>query len=144
MKSVWKMTRFDGYDVPILAPVEDEATKYARAGEGQEFVLDLSIKRSAKQLKLFHILLNFVVFHSDNFATVDALKIHLKLKLGHYKAFIQHNGQLGLKPKSLNVDEMEQVEFQEFFNNAMDIIFNEFVPTFNDQTELEFWRKVNQ
>lgn len=78
--------------------------------------------------KLF-VMLDFVRHHSpvaSRYLNSDDLLDEVKLLTGHYETKYRADGTPWPKPKSIAFDKMDQNEFQEFYNAALDVIWMTF------------------
>jgi hypothetical protein len=84
--------------------------------------------RSGKQHRLYWALLQKVVENHPYYATADALSIWLKVRLGFVVDVVLHDGTVHYRTKSIAFEKMDQVEFNEFFNLAVDVLVTEVLP----------------
>lgn len=87
----------------------------------QLFDIQAVSERSPQHHKLYWSVLNNVVKSTKRWATSAHLHDDLKMLCGYYRTVInQANGGVYYVPDSIAFDKMDQSEFSEFFENAME------------------------
>lgn len=72
----------------------------------------------------------------DKYPKVENLLDALKDATGHVEMFRKVDGEMLTKPKSINFESMDQAAFEEFYNQAVEIIATRIVPHL-DREDLE-------
>ncbi len=75
----------------------------------------------------FFAMLRFVRFNmpehlTDAYRNEEQLLDEIKLKVGHSETRYRMDGTEWAKPKSINFESMDQNEFNEFYNRALDVV----------------------
>jgi len=87
----------------------------------QLFNIQAVSERSPQHHKLYWSALNNVVKSTKRWATTSHLHDDLKMLCGYYRTVInQANGGVYYVPDSIAFDKMNQSEFKEYFENAME------------------------
>ncbi len=111
-----------------LIPIDDASVKaVSKIKIGYDIFCEYKPRRNYKNHKRFFSLLQGVVANQEYYKNVDNLLDVIKLKTGHYKTVVSHNGEALYIPESISFHSMSENEFQEFFSNAIDVLL-EFMP----------------
>lgn len=78
--------------------------------------------------RLFFALLNLVFENQERYASVEHLLTALKVQLGHCDTIILGDGEVVYCPKSISFSKMDQDEFATFYDKAVDVICQHFLP----------------
>jgi hypothetical protein len=65
--------------------------------------------------------------NQDKYDTKKHLITEIKLRAGHYEDHLTLRGVIIYVPKSLSFDECDQVEFDEFYDKAVNVCLKYFV-----------------
>jgi hypothetical protein len=95
-------------------------------GEGVDLEVNISRKRSLPQLRLYWSILGKVVEATDAYPTAEHLHDAIKLELGYVRPIRKIDGSLRFLPDSVALHEMEQPDFQVYFDRAMQLIAQTF------------------
>lgn len=75
-----------------------------------------------------------LVFNNqDKYDTIESMVTEIKLRVGHYEEHMTVKGTLIYVPKSISFDEMDQLEFDEFYSKAVNCCLKYFVPGDNQE-----------
>ena len=111
-----------------VIPIDDKAVDVvSKTPIGEDILVDYKKKRNLGNHKRLFSMLQGVVANSDHYQTVDNLLDILKLKTGHFKTVVGHDGLKYYVPKSIDFASMDEDEFKEFFSRSIDVIL-EFTP----------------
>jgi len=104
-----------------LSPVSAyDAEAIGRYPDGTQFDMVARTKRSHPQLRLYWVVLGNAVKATGRWPTAEKLHEGLKMDLGRTEAVYNLRGKIvGLKPDSIALDKMTQLEFQAYFDEAM-------------------------
>lgn len=98
---------------------------------GKDYRVSIKEAREGKLHQKFFAILNQIVEMSDLYTgkskslAVEELLTMLKFKSGHYEVFIEKNGVNFVRPKSISYKEMDNVEFEAFYQTATGVIVKE-------------------
>ena len=131
MKGVWRKT------IGGLKPVDPLAEEiYNGLPLNAEVMAEITRPRSIQHHKLFFALLKIVLDNQEHYKSIDALLIAFKVALGHCDAVTLRTGQVAYVPKSIAFSKMGQHEFKAFWDGAVNIIVERFLPGI-DKADLE-------
>lgn len=103
----------------------------ARIPDGTPVKVKVTVPRNIKHHRKFFALLN-LVFDSQPepkmFATVDGLLDALKIATGHVREFRDLHGNMHIVPSSISIGAMDQLKFEEFYNQAVNVILERVLP----------------
>lgn len=114
-----------GVFIPSLP--EDEI-KISKIKSGTIIEAEIKCPRNSKFHRKFFALLQVVLDGAD-YDNVNQILILLKFKLGHYDKIENTNGKIIYSPKSISFASMDNIEFQQFYNQAVDKIISDFLPS---------------
>lgn len=134
----------------ILRPYDKtDAEQVAKMREGEVYRVKVSMPRNIKFHKKFFALLALVF---DNLPeeipaktpdgqpiqirTIDELLWHIKMQVGHYTQKVTLGGKVIYEADSISFAAMDEAQFSEFYNAAVDVIMKYFLPETNAE-ELE-------
>jgi len=119
------LKKASGCLIPSL-PQDEE--KLARWHYGE--VLEVTIKkpRNSAFHRKFFALINVVFDNQDKYDNQAELLTEIKLKCGHYHEHITTKGEIVYVPKSISFANMGELEFEEFYSKAIDVVLKYFMP----------------
>lgn len=123
MAELFLTRRPDGSFIP-LPESEQEA---AQVVPGEIIRVKWSRPRALWRHRKFFALLQVVIDNQEFFVNTDQLLIDLKIRLGHVDLFIRQNGEVVYQPKSIAFANMDEAEFQKFYNNVLTVVVREYV-----------------
>lgn len=103
----------------------------AKVPNGTSVRAVLTIPRNIKHHRLLFALLNTVYEaqpHPKRFPTVYHVLDALKEATGHVEEYIDIQGNIKFKPKSIDFANMCQIEFSQWFESAVDVILQYVLP----------------
>jgi len=105
----------------LLSPASQfDAEELARHPNGTEFDLVARTKRSHPQLRLYWKALTLAVEATGRWPSREALHVALKINCGIVAPILNLKGQVtGMQANSTALDQMSQVEFQDYFEKSM-------------------------
>tara|TARA_R100000900_G_scaffold116787_3_gene91748 strand:- start:967 stop:1386 length:420 start_codon:yes stop_codon:yes gene_type:complete len=115
----------------------DEASQQAlsRLKADGYVVAHISQPRNLKHHRLFYALMRKVFENQERFKTIDEMIIAIKVGIKHCDQYPLKNGNVCYIPKSISFEKMEQLEFNEFFDRAINLIIKDIIPN-TDKKEL--------
>ena len=113
---------------PVLRPC-DEVGERALKQIGQGTVVTCSVKqpRNVQHHRLFFALVSKVFENQEYFKSVEQLVAALKIAIGHVDVIQTKRGTFTI-PKSISFAKMDQAQFSEFYERAVDFVVSEVVP----------------
>lgn len=110
----------------LLPSLPEDAEALASIANGEVIEIEFKAPRNGKFHRKFFALLGVVVDGTD-YDNVEQILHLLKLKLGHYENIINTNGKVVYFPKSISFAKMNQIEFERFYNQSVNIILRDFL-----------------
>ena len=95
---------------------------------GECIVFEVKKNRNYQFHKKVFGLLNMVFENQDKYTNFEDFFVEVKLRTGHYKEHTTIKDTIMYIPKSVAFDEMDEVEFAQFFNKAIDFCLKHFAP----------------
>jgi hypothetical protein len=130
-KGVWIKT------IGGLKPADALAEEtYSQLPLGTEVYAEVSRPRSLGHHKKFFALLKLILENQDHYKTVDEVLIALKVATGHCYPAETRTGIKVMVPKSIAFSKMDQLAFQKFWDNVVEVVIVKFLPGVN-RHELE-------
>lgn len=94
--------------------------------EGVDLEVNIKRRRSHPQLKKYWAGLSRIVKATEKWPTAKHLHDAIKLELGYVTPVYKFNGTRIYMPDSIALDEMDQAEFNEFFERATKLLIETF------------------
>ena len=105
-----------------LLPHTDEAVNaIKKVPVGECILVEWKPRRNIKFHKKYYALLNAVLPNQDHYKTVELLHESVKFRAGYFDTLITHKGEKFLKAKSISFSSMDEVEFNMFYQRALDV-----------------------
>jgi hypothetical protein len=115
-----------------LFPVDDDGVDLMKGIRGgREVTADIRQPRNPGHHRLYWAIIKFIRMHSPVLAGFPQERIHIALKFaaGHTETMVDiATGKVVHVVKSIMWDEMDQTEFTRFFDDAMQIVTNRWMP----------------
>ena len=95
--------------------------------------------RNLKHHQKYWVALSYIAQNMENQLSKEALHEAIKLLSGHVIPVKTTSGVLAI-PSTINFSKMNQMDFEKFYNRAMDVVSSEFLPFIKDiyiQRQLE-------
>lgn len=83
--------------------------------------------RDTVQHNKFWLLVQTVWENQERFKTTEALAEEIKIKLGYVDSYEVSGDRVVVRTKSISFYEMDQLEFDEFYNKAVEFICTELI-----------------
>ena len=110
-----------------LCPADDiQREEFQKIPMNDNVMVEIKKARHPQHHRLFFALLNLTIHNTEDFPSVDLLLTWLKIKLGHVETVIWEEGKTYYVPKSISFTSMDQMEFREFFDRAIDVIVQKY------------------
>jgi hypothetical protein len=88
----------------------------------------ITMPRSLPRHRFYWVLLGIVAENQDRWRTAEDLHTAIKVKLGYIEDFHLIDGSLLIRPRSTNFDSMDEIEFREYLDRALEVICTEIIP----------------
>jgi hypothetical protein len=113
----------------VLRPADDLAAEDMTAlKEGKRLLVTVTHARSLQQHRLFFAMLRKVAQSTPTPLSEAALLSWVKVKTGHVETLPLGFGQVYQAPASIAWDKMDQREFRQFFDRAVELILTDICP----------------
>lgn len=130
---VWLVKRPDG----LLEPMSDKDKEFLSAlAAGEIGKFSFSKPRNGKHHRKGMALLQYVFDNQDRYTAFDTFLIEVKIATGLVTPYITGEGQLLYIVGSISFDKMGEPEFCQWKNEAVNQIFNRFIPEM-DQKDID-------
>jgi hypothetical protein len=118
-----------------LIPADDQAqAEFKRLDVGRVVYVEIKAVRNPKQHRMLFAALNMMVEHAE-FPTVDSALLALKLATGHVDYItIDKDGTQHMVPKSINYANMTKGDWEPWFDSALKVIAEKWLPGVTSDT----------
>lgn len=99
---------------------------------GKQVSATLRLARNVKHHRKFFAMLGVIYENQTRYPTSSHLLAVIKILTGHYDVF-PVRGKETFFVKSINFAAMDQIEFESFYNHAVNIILQEIIPGLDKQ-----------
>ncbi|HQC63267.1 MAG TPA: DUF1367 family protein [Candidatus Marinimicrobia bacterium] len=107
----------------VLAPFDDaDAQRMAKIKTNEVVRAEITKPRNLLFHKKFMALVRLVFENQERYNSIEDLLVEFKLKVGHYKEHITTDGKIVYVPKSISFSQMDEYEFNEFYNKALNVL----------------------
>ena len=125
-----------------LRPADEQCeTWLGKIANGDCIMVDARKPRNIQHHRKLFALLNLVVENIDQSITVEMLLGIIKLRTGYCDVIQTAKGEIAL-PKSIAFESMDQTQFSEFYDKAVDFIIQEILPVSRAELESEILEMV--
>lgn len=88
---------------------------------GNHYKCDIRRARNPDHHRKGFALINLIFHSQEKYRTIEDLLVELKLQTGWYREHIRANGELIYVPKSISFADMDQLEFEAFYETLIDV-----------------------
>ena len=107
----------------VLAPFDDaDAQRMAKIKTNEVVRAEITKPRNLLFHKKFMALVRLVFENQERYNSIEDLLVEFKLKVGNYKEHITTDGKIVYVPKSISFSQMDEYEFNEFYNKALNVL----------------------
>ncbi len=117
-----------------LRPVDTQGeAALQKVGEGSLVSVEMKRPRNVKHLRLFMALLHMVYENQDRYDSFESFRTAFTIAMGWFDSVFLPDGTVGLTPKSISFAAMDQTAFDVFFNDAVNLVCNRWLPTVTNE-----------
>ncbi len=98
---------------------------------GEAVTVEVKKARNIKHHRLYWKLMEVVFHNQEYYRSKEELSDAFKLAVGHSETMRGPKGSLYQKPKSISFAKMDQAQFNEFFNKAVNFMCSDVIPGLN-------------
>jgi len=118
--------RLEKHGEVLIPSLPDDELALKSIKRGQIVEIELKRPRNAKFHKKFFALIG-IVLENTEYDTSEQILHLIKLKLGYYETIINTNGKVIYIPKSISFSSMDNDDFNNFYNKAVNIVLRDFL-----------------
>ncbi|MCP4651164.1 MAG: DUF1367 family protein [PVC group bacterium] len=101
---------------------------------GQTYTAEIWKPRDQIKHRKFFVLINQVVFpNQEKYDSKEALRREITLRCGYYNIHTTIKGKEIYMVKSIAFNKMDDIEFEELYSKAIDVIINHFLPASTEE-----------
>ena len=125
-----------------LRPADEQSEEWLKKLPNDECIMvEARRPRNIQHHRKLFALLNLVKDNIDQSITVEMLLGIIKLRTGYCDVIQTAKGEIAL-PKSIAFESMDQTQFSEFYDKAIDFIIQDILPVSRDELENEVLEMV--
>lgn len=121
---LWLIRRM-GHLVPANAP---SAESLAKLAANKWLLAEIRMPRNTKHHKKYFALLQAIFQHQDEYPTMRSLQRGMKKRLGFGEWVTLKSGEREFIEDSISFASMDQTEFDQFYERAVQVILTEILP----------------
>lgn len=125
MKFLGRLAIIDGTKV-IIPSSEKDHDEFSKLRIGNEYKIDARKARNPDHHKKGFALINLIFDSQEKYQTMEQLLTELKLKVGWYTEHVRLSGELVLIPKSISFADMDQTQFETFYDRLIDVAIRDY------------------
>ncbi len=111
----------------VLKPCyESDHDNFKKLPLNESFLITYTKKRNIKFHRKFFALMQLVYQNQELYRFLDDLRQDITIECGYYYETVNINGEVVKKAKSISFASMDEVEFSELYNTALDVIVKHF------------------
>jgi len=121
-----------------LEPIFDEDREALKSfAIGEEVQVTIRKPNNYEFHKKLYKLLHVAFENQDQYSDFEHFRTEIKLRCGWYEEHVTLKGNIVYVPKSLDFENMDHIEREKFYNKAIDVILENFIPMEKKELELE-------
>ena len=105
----------------------------SKIANGDLVMLEFKRPRNPSHHRLFFALLNIVYSNQDTYDTFEGFRAGFTISLGWCDTAIGRDGTVGFTPKSISFASMDQTAFDVFFDDAVNLVCQRWLPTVTNE-----------
>lgn len=110
----------------IVPSGHHDQTEFDKLRPTNEYKIDARKARNPDHHRKGFALINLIFENQEKYTTIEHLLTELKLRVGWYTEHVRTSGELVMIPKSISFADMDQTQFEEFYNRVTDIAIQEY------------------
>lgn len=122
---IWLVKAPDGR---LTASSESDEEKLRSYKAGAIIKAKVSKPRNGKHHRLGMMLLQSVFDNQDKYQTFEAFLNEVKILTGHMETHVSIDGQVYFITKSIAFENMDEIEFKKWKNDALNVVIQKFLP----------------
>ena len=129
MKFIGRVTILNvaGRAVKAIVPSgHHDQTEFDKLRIGNEYKVDARKARNPDHHRKGFALINLIFDSQEKYTTIEHMLTELKLQAGWYEEHVRSNGELVMIPKSISFADMDQTQFEEFYDRVTDIAIQQY------------------
>lgn len=125
MPDVWLIK---GIDQKLHADDETGRAYVKKLKPGEAVLVSMRKPRNAKFHRKFFALLNIAYENQERYGNFEAFRKEVTMRAGHWDEHVHLSGKVSYTAKSIAFHEMDDLEFGELYQKAIDVIIEHFLP----------------
>jgi hypothetical protein len=121
MKCIVTVARGYGEQIILQPSSAHDETALESLRMHSQYKADLKKARNPDHHRKGFALINLIFNSQEKYTTMEDLLTELKLLTGWYREHVRSNGELVYIPKSISFADMDQMEFETFYDRVADI-----------------------
>lgn len=127
-----------------LQPLDDQASEeLQRVPLGRPVYVEIKAARNPRQHRLLFALLKAVTDNTDLFPSIDAALVAIKIGTGYVDTMVTAEGQTVYVPRSISFANMPQTTFSEWFDRAINLVSERWLPMAPDDLRREIEEMIS-
>ncbi len=111
----------------FLTPAyETDEAAFESLRPGNMYKADIRKARNPDHHRKGFALINVIFENQERYRTIEDLLVELKLMTGWYREHIRSDGTIIYVPKSISFADMDQLEFERFYDAVIDIALQKY------------------
>ncbi len=117
-----------------LRPADPEAEDALRKiANGTLVTVEMKRGRNLQHMRLFFALLHLVYENQDRYDTFEGFRAAFTIALGWCETLVLPDGKTAFFPKSISFASMDQTAFDVFFDDAVNLVCQRWLPTVTNE-----------
>lgn len=124
-----------------LMPVPEDVDELDYIGQGEMVSITVTKKRNIYYHRKFFAMLKAcweLEAICEHFASIDELRAWLTVRCGWCDTYHFDDNIVAKIPKSISFAKMDDMEFNAFYNKAVNVVLNQFLPEFKPDDFLDY------
>lgn len=84
--------------------------------------------RNGGNHRRFFAMVRIIAQNHPRLRNEEDVLLELKIRAGHYREYITSDGEIVFNPKSISYEDLDEIEFREFFDKAITVATDELLP----------------
>ncbi len=126
MKFIGKVVNVVGFGRVLVPSGHHDATEFEKLKFNNEYKIDARKARNPEHHRKAFALINLIFDSQEKYRSVEDLLTELKLRTGWYREHVRMNGEMVYIPKSISFADMDQTQFETFYDRVADIAVQDY------------------